>query len=334
MNKALLAQDLTRVFSVKSSKGKNREEIRALDAVNLEVNQGELFGLLGPNGAGKTSLIKIFSTLLLPTSGKAYVAGHDVERDTLPIRKTINVIAGGEYSGYGILNVRENLWMFSQFYNVDGKTAQKRIGELLKIVGMEDRAHTRVNQLSTGMRQKLNFARGFINDPEIIFLDEPTLGLDVSASRDLRSYIRQWITDNPRKTVLLTTHYMYEAEELCDRVAIIDRGKIVACDSPENLKKSIRQSSGFEITARSAITEWQELGTFPGVKGFSSAAGEDGETLHFKFLLEHDLPLENIFSMLIHRGAAILSVKKTDVTLEDVFMALCGRGLEDDNNAA
>jgi len=257
------------------------------------------------------------------------VAGHDVGKDTLPIRKIINMIAGGEYSGYGILNVRENLWMFSQFYNVDNRSAQNRIKELLKIVGMEDKAHTRVNQLSTGMRQKLNFARGFINDPGIIFLDEPTLGLDVSASRDLRSFIRHWITENPRKTALLTTHYMYEAEELCDRVAIIDRGRIIACDTPENLKKSITRSSGFEITARSAITDWPEFHSFPGVKGFSLCNGKDGETLHFKFLLEHDLPLEKIFSKLIHSGAAILSVKKTDITLEDVFMALCGRGLED-----
>ena len=135
------------------------------------------------------------------------------------------MVSGGESSGYGLLTVRENLWMFGQFYGLDNKTTFKRIDTLLEVVGLKDRAHTKTSDLSTGLRQKMNVVRGFITDPEVIFLDEPTLGLDVSASRDVRNFVRDWVSEQPHRTMLLTTHYMVEADELCDRVAIINAGK-------------------------------------------------------------------------------------------------------------
>lgn len=327
MEQAIKTEKLGRVFKTRQ-KG-SAKEIAALTDVDIEIPPGELFGLLGPNGAGKTTLIKILTTLLLPTSGRAYVCGHDVDKDVIPIRKTINMVAGGEYSGYGLLSVYENLWLFSQFYNVNNSEAKRRIEDLLRIVNLEDKTHTRLNQLSTGMRQKLNFARGFINDPKILFLDEPTLGLDVSTSKDLRKYMRSWLSEDPARTVLLTTHYMAEADELCDRVAIINEGRIIACDSPDNLKKSIPYSSSFEIQARSASKDFHELGSLDGVKGFSLSEAGDGESLCFKFVLRNEYPLEQIFNVLIHKGASIISMKKTDITLEDVFLTLCGRGLGD-----
>jgi len=214
-----------------------QDQVWALSGVSLEVYPGEVFGMLGPNGAGKTTLIKILSTLLLPTSGLAEVAGYDVVRDAAAVRRIINMVSGGEYSGYGILSVRENLWMFSQLYGLTYDEARRRIDRLLAVVDLTTEQHKKVNKLSTGMRQKMNFARGFINYPRILFLDEPTLGLDVTVSRRLRAFVREWVTEDPGRTVLLTTHYMQEADELCDRVAIIDRGQVLVCDRPSALKE-------------------------------------------------------------------------------------------------
>ena len=163
--------------------------------------RGELFGLLGPNGAGKTTLIKILTTLLAPTSGAARVAGYDVTLDRHLVRPRINMVSGGEASGYGLLTVRENLWMFAQFYGIGSAEANRRIGELLHIVGLKmgDRLNTRSADLSTGLRQKMNIVRGFLTDPEVLFLDEPTLGLDVGASRECGAFIRDWMNEVRRE---------------------------------------------------------------------------------------------------------------------------------------
>ena len=223
-------EGLTKVFVSKERKKgqrKRKKEVTALKDIDLEVRDGEVFGLLGPNGAGKTTLIKILATLLLPTSGTAKVAGFDVSRDPFPIRTKINMVSGGETSGYGLLTTRENIWMFSQFYGVQGKVAKGRIDELLHTFGLWDKRDSKVRTLSSGQRQKMNMIRGFVTDPEILFLDEPTLGLDVNASRVIRDYVKDWVRKRTGKTVLLTTHYMMEADEMCDRIAIIDHGRIV-----------------------------------------------------------------------------------------------------------
>jgi ABC-2 type transport system ATP-binding protein len=188
---AIEAENLGRVYKIRGTKKEKaiRKELVALANVNLKIEQGELFGLLGPNGAGKTTLIKILTTLLAPTTGRACVAGHDVITAPQLVRPRINMVSGGESSGYGLLTVRENLWMFSQFYGVPSKEAYQRIGGLLKRVGIFDRRHTKSSDLSTGLRQKMNIVRGFMTDPQVLFLDEPTLGLDVGASREVRHCI-------------------------------------------------------------------------------------------------------------------------------------------------
>jgi ABC-2 type transport system ATP-binding protein len=204
---AIETQVLGRVYKIRGNKKESqvRKELVALENVNLTVERGELFGLLGPNGAGKTTLIKILTTLLAPTSGWARVASHDVVKDSHLVRPRINMVSGGEASGYGLLTVRENLWMFSQFYGMPSRQANERIVELLKLVGLEDRLHTKSSDLSTGLRQKMNIVRGFLTDPDVLFLDEPTLGLDVGASRDVRKLIRDWLDANKARTLLLTT---------------------------------------------------------------------------------------------------------------------------------
>ncbi len=268
-NLAVEVENLGRVYKIRmNKKEKNlRKELVALQGVNLQVRQGELFGLLGPNGAGKTTLMKILTTLLAPTSGTACVAGHDVVKEPVVVRRLINMVSGGESSGYGLLTVRENLWMFSQFYGLPSKQANQRIEALLKMVGLEDRMHTKSSDLSTGLRQKMNIVRGFLTDPQVLFLDEPTLGLDVGASRDARNLIRSWLEEDRTRTLLLTTHYMVEADELCDRVAIINQGRVLACDTPSALKQQLQRDALFEITvgALNGLTV-SRLEGIPGVR--------------------------------------------------------------------
>jgi ABC-2 type transport system ATP-binding protein len=196
---AVEVQSLSRIFHDR------KKPLTALEDISLTVEQGELFGLLGPNGAGKTTLIKILSTLLLPSSGSARVLGYDVEREAQKIRSRVNMVSGGEVSGYGLLTVRENLWMFSQFYGIPGKEANKRIDEMLDLFGLADKAQAKVRTISTGQRQKMNVIRGFVTSPDLIFLDEPTLGLDVQTSRIIRDYIRSWVREGEGKTCLLYT---------------------------------------------------------------------------------------------------------------------------------
>ncbi len=252
MDFAILTEDLSRVYKIRGGKKDEPKSLLALDEINMQIRPGELFGLLGPNGAGKTTLIKILTTLLAPTTGKAVVAGYDVVQAPQMVRPRINMVSGGESSGYGLLTVRENLWMFSQFYGMPSRAANQRIKELLEVVGLGDRINTKSSDLSTGLRQKMNIVRGFMTDPEVLFLDEPTLGLDVGAARDVRKFVRQWVDQDPSRTLLLTTHYMVEADELCDRVAIINQGRVLACDTPTNLKHSLQREPIFRLEVSAA----------------------------------------------------------------------------------
>src|SRR5437667_146788 len=262
MSYAVETRELTRIFAGKKKRRRRAPEevdesvgpVTALDQVSLKIEEGELFGMLGPNGAGKTTLIKILATLLLPTSGQALVAGHDVTKDPFPIRQVINMVSGGETSGYGLLTARENIWMFSQFYGVPSKVSKGRIDELMHIFGLWDKRNAKVRMLSTGQRQKMNMIRGFVTDPDILFLDEPTLGLDVNAARVIREYVTNWVRGQKGKTVLLTTHYMAEADQMCDRIASIDKGKILACDTPEILQRMMGPSRAGPIRGSSART--------------------------------------------------------------------------------
>jgi len=302
----------------------------ALRDVSLQVHEGELFGLLGPNGAGKTTLIKILSTLLLPTSGQVRVAGFDVVREADRVRRVINMVSGGEHSGYGILTVRESLWLFSQFHGLPSKVALARIDELLEVVGLAEHAHTRVNKLSTGMRQKMNFVRGFLNDPRVLFLDEPTLGLDVETSRILRSYVKRWVKEKPGRTILLTTHYMAEADELCDRLAIIEGGRILACDTPNNLKRTMQDEVVLRMEVYPSLTEPQRLAQLPGVLRLVPDRGQNGHQV-LTWGLKDDGVIGTVIQALQQDGVRILRLEKADPTLEDVFMRMVGRRLTDGN---
>jgi ABC-2 type transport system ATP-binding protein len=327
---AIETQDLGRVYKIRGNKKerKIRKELIALEDVSLNVERGELFGLLGPNGAGKTTLIKILTTLLAPTSGMARVAGHDVIKDPDLVRPRINMVSGGESSGYGLLTVRENLWMFSQFYGLPSKEANERIVELLKMVGLEDRIHTKSSDLSTGLRQKMNIVRGFLTDPNVLFLDEPTLGLDVGASRDVRKLIRGWLDADKSRTLLLTTHYMVEAEELCDRVAIINKGRVLACDTPANLKRDLQRDAIFEIeTSQLNGLSAQSIESLPEVRKAALTEIEGGARL--ELILVEESALASVINILTQKQVKIMRLSKHEPTLEDVFMELVGQKMED-----
>jgi ABC-2 type transport system ATP-binding protein len=327
---AIEAEDLGRIYKIRGTKKEKaiRRELVALADVNLKIEQGELFGLLGPNGAGKTTLIKILTTLLAPTSGRARVAGHDVIAEPHLIRPRINMVSGGESSGYGLLTVRENLWMFSQFYGVPSKEAYRTIDELLKRVGIFDRRHTRSSDLSTGLRQKMNIVRGFMTDPQVLFLDEPTLGLDVGASREVRGLIREWLDEDRSRTLLLTTHYMVEADELCDRVAIINQGRVLACDSPSALKQHLQKDAIFEIeTSPLNGLKAKTIEDLPEVRKATAAEHDGGATL--ELILVEEAALAHVINVFTQNNVRILKLSKREPTLEDVFVDLVGRSMAD-----
>lgn len=221
------------------------KEVVAVDGISFEVGDGELFGLLGPNGAGKTTTVKMLTTLLIPTAGHASVLGYDVVSDARKVRGQIGFIFGGERGLYWRLSGIDNLRYFATLYHVDAQVSRKRIPQLLELVGLEDRGLEKVEGYSRGMKQRLHVARTLLHDPDILFLDEPTMGLDPVGARELRGVIRNLQSEN--KTILLTTHYMFEADVLCDRIAVINKGKIVALDTPDNLKKVVSDLSVIDI---------------------------------------------------------------------------------------
>lgn len=328
MNFAIQTNHLSRVYKIRGNKKSAAKELLALQDVNLEVRQGELFGLLGPNGAGKTTLIKILTTLLAPSSGSALVGGYDVVKEAHKVRPIINMVSGGESSGYGLLTVRENLWMFAQFYGLSSKVANQRITQLLEVVGLSDRIHTKSSDLSTGLRQKMNIVRGFLTDPQVLFLDEPTLGLDVGASRDVRRFIRQWLDDHPERTILLTTHYMAEAEELCDRVAIINQGRVLACDTPASLKHRLQREAIYHLEVSQSSNHYQDgLQAIDGIRKLTYRP-RDGYAV-LELILDQDETLAAVVNSLTENHVRIINLHKREPTLEDVFVDLVGKSMED-----
>jgi ABC-2 type transport system ATP-binding protein len=325
---AIDVRGIRRIYNVKP------KPVVALDGVDLQVEPGEFFGLLGPNGAGKTTLIKILTTLLLPSAGTAHIFGFDVERQTKQIRRIMNMVAGGEQSGYGILTVREQLWMFSQFYGLPAKEGWQRVDDLVDAVGLQEQREQRVSTLSTGQRQKMNFARGLLNDPWIFFLDEPTLGLDVSAARSVRELVLAWKAAVPGRTVLLTTHYMAEADELCDRIAIVDHGRILALGSPAELKRRVQRESVFRLELDRLDGGSGVLRRLPGVLSAAAAAadqidGDTRQTVVVNLTLADDAALGGVVGALAGLGSHIVALRKSEPSLEDVFVELVGRGFDE-----
>ena len=311
---AINAKNVVREFKKRNSPYK-----LALDNVSLEVEKGSFYGLLGPNGAGKSTLIKIFTTLLLPTSGSVSVLGHDVFKDENEIRWKISLVTGGEMSGYGLLSVYEQLTMFAMFNGLTKNEAKHKINELLEIVDLDNSRDVKLNELSTGMRQKMNLVRGLMTDPEILFLDEPTLGLDVEIALDVRGYLKEWINDgNGERTILLTTHYMQEADDLCEKISIIDDGKILHTGTSIELKDKANFSVKYICKFLDAIP-LSELEIYDRLE-----VNKDTVSIE----LDADDHPEKVFKDLKNLKG-IVSINRYEPTLEDAFLNLTGKQLNE-----
>ncbi|HZQ49147.1 MAG TPA: ABC transporter ATP-binding protein [Candidatus Dormibacteraeota bacterium] len=246
MEAAIEARGLRKVYvSTRGVFRRRRVEQVALRGVDLDIARGELFGLLGPNGAGKTTIVKIFTTLLLPSGGAARILGLDAIRDPNAVRKRIGFVFGGERGLYWRLSGLDNLRYFADLYQIPPDVSRRRIGELLEALGLKGREHDKVEGYSRGMKQRLHLARGLLNAPEVLFLDEPTIGLDPVGGRELRSLVRRLADEGT--TIFLTTHYMLEADAICDRIAVIRKGEIVAEGTPSSIKDVVKDQGVVEF---------------------------------------------------------------------------------------
>ncbi|MHC1709916.1 MAG: ABC transporter ATP-binding protein [Methanomassiliicoccales archaeon] len=312
-------KDLTKVYPAAARLfGDGGREKLAVDRVTFDVHRGEIFGLLGPNGAGKTTTIKMLTTLLIPTSGSATVLGMDVVSDPVKLRPRINLVSGGERGLYFRLTGRQNLEFFADMYRVPRDAKKKKIEDLLDLVGLGEAAAIRVEEYSRGMKQRLHLARGLVNDPEVLFLDEPTLGLDPEISRETRALIRR--LSEKGMTILLTTHYMFEADELCDRLAIISDGRIKAIGSPYSMKESVRNDSIIEIEAREmGEAQRKELADLPGV---SAVSIEFLEGRQLARIVVDDAPalIPTVAALLENRK--VISIRVDQPTLEDAYIKM------------
>src|SRR5919199_557922 len=272
-------EGLTRRYRSRTGVFRRRTAVvEALRGVSFGVERGELFGLLGPNGAGKTTMIKVLTTLLLPTSGSARVLGYDVRREARRIRGRIGYVFGGDRGLYDRLSALDNLRYFADLYRVPPAKRSARIDSLLELVELKGRERERVETYSRGMKQRLHIARGLLHDPEILFLDEPTIGLDPVGARELRDTIAGLHAAG--KTILLTTHYMYEADALCQRIAVIANGVFVAQGSPDDLKARVGDQTIVEIETFGVRDDTIErLRTIPGVKAVAVETREHAQVV-------------------------------------------------------
>ncbi len=293
-------------------------EIEAVKGISFQVAEGELFGLLGPNGAGKTTTIKMLITLLLPTAGTARVLGLDVVRDAREVRRRIGYVFGGERGLYERLSALDNLRYFAELYGVSPDDQRRRIGELFELVGLAGRERERVEGYSRGMRQRLHIARGLLHDPPVVFLDEPTIGVDPVGARELRATIASLVDGG--KTVLLTTHYMFEADALCDRIAVIAEGRIVGEGTPGELKAGVAEGTVVEVEAFGVTDEaLAGLRSIPGVASVSVEEREDRQVL----LVQSPKGLELTQAILGRLdGVGVGRVVTREPTLEDAYVAL------------
>ncbi len=310
----ILVENLTKVFPGKRKK----PDKKAVDGISFQVKRGEIFGLLGPNGAGKTTTIRMLSTMLIPTDGRALILGNDVTKDEVHIRKRINLVSGGERGLYYRLTGRQNLRFFSELYGIDPKTRDERIDRLLDLVDLQTAADIRVEDYSRGMKQRIHIARALVNDPEVLFLDEPTLGLDPEIARDIRALIRRMADQGT--TILLTTHYMFEAEELCDRIAIISNGRLVAQGNALELKDSVNNATVIHVETRDDPFEAVAL-----LEGSDGVIHVNCDRVPGRFITR--IQVEQSSDMLdtvneAVKGLRVLRIGYDEPTLEDTYITL------------
>jgi ABC-2 type transport system ATP-binding protein len=316
---AIEAVDLVRTYKTHTGVIRRRPiDVEAVRGISFDVQPGELFGLLGPNGAGKTTTIKMLVTLLLPTSGTARVMGFDVVQDTTQVRRRIGYVFGGEGGLYDRISGLDNLRFFAELYGVEPSAQRPRIDQLLDLVGLSGREKEKVEGYSRGMRQRLHIARGLLHDPPVLFLDEPSLGLDPVGARELRRTIADLVAGG--KTVLLTTHYMFEADALCDRIAVINGGRIVAAGSGTDLKAAVADRTIVEIETF-GVTE-DAIGRVRADPDVIAVNTEDADQSQI-ILVQSERGTEITQRLIQHLGdTRIGKISAREPTLEDAYVHL------------
>jgi ABC-2 type transport system ATP-binding protein len=318
---AIEVSQLRRVFNTNIGVIKRtKKEIVAVDDVSFEIREGELFGLLGPNGAGKTTITKMLTTLLIPTDGSASVKGFDVVDQAEEVRRIIGFIFGGERGLYWRLSGIDNLRYFASLYGIAPDRSKKRIEYLLDLVGLSGRGEENVGGYSRGMKQRLHVARTLLHDPDILFLDEPTLGLDPVGAREFRQVILD--LQSEKKTILLTTHYMFEADALCDRIGVINHGRIIALDTPGGLKTHVKDLNVIEMeTFGLAESVLEKLRALPFVDALSVNEHEQKQML----LIQTERGAEAVPEIMgAVEGQRVGRVVVREPTLEDAYVRLVG----------
>src|SRR6266852_8364466 len=297
----------------------------AVDKVSFEVRRGEVFGLLGPNGAGKTTIVRMLTTLIAPTEGRAYVAGFDVARHPRQVRENIGVIPQALTSDLDLTGW-ENIDIYGEFFGLSRRERRDRGHRLLKLVGLSERANDLVATFSGGMRRRLEIARGLIHSPEVLFLDEPTIGLDPQSRRVVWEFLER-LRNEARLTISLTTHYMDEAEQLCDRIAIVDGGKIIALDTPDGLKSAVSGGDRIELELDHAS---EEVIDDLRAQAYIRDVGHNGNG---KLVLATDdgaqaIPL--VIDRVSSLGRRVKAITLHELSLEDVFIHFTGHSLRDE----
>lgn len=339
MEKAVEVIDLKKYFYFRKKKlfrTFDKKEFKAVDGINFEIYKGEVFGLLGPNGAGKTTTIKMITGLLKPTSGSVQVMGSDVDKKPMEALMNLGTVLAGDRSIYWKLTGRENLEYFAALYGCSKKEANIRAEKVLCRLGLSDKADELVEKYSTGMKQKIALGKALIPNAPVVLLDEPTLGLDPQSALNLRNIILDIKREG--RTVLLTTHYMEEADFLCDRIAIMDGGRIIALDTPAKLKESINDIKLIQIEVDNSPQELtDELGSLRDVQKVVSRYDSDKRdyilTIHHT---DSSALIQKIIDCISKNNCRILNINVKEPSLEDVFIHLTGKSLKEkvENNEA
>jgi ABC-2 type transport system ATP-binding protein len=300
-------------------------DFTAVDNISFDVKKSEIFGLLGPNGAGKTTTIRMLSTLTRPTEGTAKIGGYDVAKQDNKVRQLIGLVSE-KMIMYDRLTAKENLKFFGKLYSLPKDTMNQRIDELLELVQLTKFKDTKVGTFSTGMRQRMNVVRALLNRPQVLFLDEPTLGLDPQSTVEIREFVKKINKEN-ETTIILTTHMMNEADILCDRIGIIDHGKITALDTSKNLKKIVSGDDTTVLKLDVANVTPKLLKKIEEIDCVKSVA-QEGET-HLKVHATGDTPFDDILKVLQANNTKINSIEHVQPTLEDVFLQITGCDMRD-----
>ncbi len=323
-------EGVSKNYITKTRMGLFKKEIKVVEALkelNLEIQPGEIFGLLGPNGAGKTTLIKILTTLLIPTGGTAMVANYDIVEDANDVRRSVGCMLMGERGLYWKLTGRENLHLFGSLYRVPNDYKVKKIEWLIEVLELEEFIDRPVESFSSGQKMKVAFAKALIHDAPILILDEPTIAMDFAAARKLREVVK--MLNKEGKTIIYTTHLMDEAQDLCNRIAIIDHGEIIALDTPENLIDQLEQDDIITLSGEISEKTIEQIKSIEGVHDMSLVSKNGNE--HYKIIcIDHKKVLPGLITSITANGSVVNSINVEEPTLGDVFIKLTGRSLSED----